>query len=366
MAAVSNAHMRAARVSLLASLGVLAPALVFAQESARVVSLLRSNTPIGVAWGAFEAATFQITEAVPAMIAALESLPRGTQHERDYAAAALLDALIQIRPVPGVPPGPPAPASVVAPYLDRWPIQTLVLLGRSGPEGDPIVVNLFESLPRKRNDSSLSPGEMWFALANLLAHRSPPGFAATLLEGIELELVVTVSDNGDDGIDSVLGGGISGTDGVAQKPPGFPPHAVYRWDSQRVGSSILSTGIRTLYYTRDVSALMQFPVSYPSGPAPTVNDRFAYLSAILGGTYHPTLEARMWHSVKWSNGVTYRTNVADKQRAIKREYDNLIKRLVSDGHLSADEAAALPLQLTTTVKDERRDRKRPLPDVSRD
>jgi hypothetical protein len=204
-------------------------------------------------------------------------------------------------------------------------------------------------------------------MANLLSRRSPPGFAATLLEGIRLELVVTLSDSDDVGIPSGLLGGFSGiADGFAQKPPGFPPHAVYRWDSQRAGSSILSTGTRTLYYTRDATALMQFPVSQPSGPPPTVKDRFEYLSAILGGTYHSTLEARMWHSVKWIDSVTYRANVAEKKREIKREYDNLIKRLLSDGRLTADQAAQLPLRLTTVVRDERRDRTRPLPDVTRD
>jgi hypothetical protein len=355
----------AAQMLLLTCVGVLVPALALAQDSSsQVLTLLRSNTPIAMAWGAFEAGTLQITEAVPAMVTALESLPPGSQLERDYVAAALLDALIQIRPVPGVPPGPQAPASVVAPYLDRWPIQTLILLGRSGPEGDRILLDLFRSLPPTKSVAAFTPADIWFALANLLVPRAPSGFAASLLQGVHVELLVTVSETGETGIEMGFAGG--GGDGIGQKPSGFPPHAVYGWDSQRAGTSVLSTGPRTLYYLRSVTADFQFPTAHPLNSLPTVKDRLAYLSAIAGGSYRSTLDARMGLGVKWTNGAAYRTSVAEKRREIQREYAGLIARLVNNGRLSADEAARLPLGLKTVIRDERSDRSRPLPQIMLD
>jgi hypothetical protein len=100
---------------------------------------------------------------------------------------------------------------------------------------------------------------------------------------------------------------------------------------------------------------------------PTDDDRFAYLSAIAGGDDgRSDLRGRMTLGVTWTNGAAYRAQVREKRRTIERMYAGLLARLVSKRRLTADEAAALPLHLTTTVKDERIDRKSPLPDVTRD
>jgi hypothetical protein len=355
----------AAPMLLLTCAGVLVPALALAQDSSsQVLTLLRSNTPVGVAWGAFEAGRFQITEAVPALIAVLDGLPSGSGHERVYVAAAVLDALAQIHSVPGVAPAVAIPSAAVVPYLDRWPIRTLILLGRGGPERDQVVLDLFRSLPLTKGAAAETPGEMWFALANLLVPRSPSGFAASLLHGLRVELLVTVSESG--GTSTELGSGISHTDGIGQKPPGFPPHAEYHWEWLPAGSSLLSTGPRSLYYSRRVTAEAQFPVSYTARLMPTGDDRVAYLSAIAGSEYRSDLGGRMVLGVRWTNGGGYRADVRKKRRAIEREYAGLLARLVSRGRLNADEAARLPLSLTTVVRDERGDRSRPLPQIPPD
>lgn len=114
----------------LASVGILIPLCAVAQEiptPSDLTARLGSSSPAVVAWAAFQAGTFQVKEVVPSLVAALESPPTGSLEERDYAAAAILDALIQIRSVRGEPRGPQAPATAVAPSFDRWPIQTLIL-----------------------------------------------------------------------------------------------------------------------------------------------------------------------------------------------------------------------------------------------
>jgi hypothetical protein len=115
----------------LATLAFFIPALALAQDppnSAELVARLRSPSRATVASAAFYARAQQVKEVVPELIAILEALPSGSQDERDYLAAAVLDALIQIRPGPGEPPGTEVPPTAVARYLDRWPIQTLIPL----------------------------------------------------------------------------------------------------------------------------------------------------------------------------------------------------------------------------------------------
>jgi hypothetical protein len=351
----------------LATVGLMAPVVALAQEppsSTELVTRLRSPSPVTVAWAAFQAGTLQVREAVPALISTLEALPAGSQSERDYIAAAVLDALIQIHPVPGEPPGLPAvPPQTVARYLDRWPIQTLVLLGRTGPERDPVVMDFFRSLPRKQGAAAFSPGQMWFALANLLAPGPPSGFAALVLRGLRLDLLVTVSDDGNSG--TGVGWASSGVaDGTGEKPDGFPPHALYRWGSAMTGDVILSTGPRTLYYSRSVSSARQFPVSHPSGPLPDADDRLTYLSATPGRP-QIDLKSRFYLHLAWSDVDTFRERVREEQQKIADQYSRALTDLMTGGHLTAEEVAALPLQLTTTVYDARTDRTLRLPEVPR-
>src|SRR5215510_5120761 len=154
--------MRLARCLLIAALCLLAATGAQAQRAPtpdEVRARLHSGTPAEVAWAAFDAGTHQIVEAVPDLVAVLDSPPAGSSLERDFLAAAVLDSLIQLKPPPGIPsPRATAPAEILERYYDRWPIQTLVLLGRNGASADATLLNL---LPSART-------ETWFAIANFL------------------------------------------------------------------------------------------------------------------------------------------------------------------------------------------------------
>jgi hypothetical protein len=363
---VSNLSM-ALRSWQLATLGFLLPVCALAQEPPTLAELmagLRSQTPATVAWAAFQAGVLQAKQTVPVLVATLEAMPAGTQNERDYLAAAVLDALVQIHPMPGEPPGIGVSPAAVAPYLDRWPIQTLVLLGRAGPERDPIVVDLFRSLPRKQSVAAMSPGEMWLALANLLVPRSPSEFAAMVLQGLRLELAVTVSDEGN--VVSCCGmlGGLGIRDGVAQKPAGFPLHAEYRWGTAMAGSVVLSAGPRRVYYSRAVSVADQFPVSFPSVFAPSPDDRLAYLMAISKQSSQFGLKSRSALALAWSDAQTFNAVVRTEQQRIADAYNGVLTQLITDGRLTDQEAATIPIRLITTVDDVRTNRTPALPDVT--
>lgn len=357
----------ALRAWQLATFGLLLPVCAVAQAPptpAELMASLRSQSPATVAWAAFQAGVLQAKQAVPALVATLEAMPAGSQHERDYLAAAVLDALVQIRPMPGEPPGIEVSPTAVAPYLDRWPIQTLVLLGRAGPERDPIVMDLFRSLPRKQGVAALSPGEMWFALANLLVPRSPSGFAARLLQGLQWELVVTLSDDGN--TLSLGGGSVSSgvADGIGQKPAGFPPHAQYRWGAAMAENVMLSAGPRSIHYSRSVSTADQFPVSYPSLLSPNANDRLAYILAISRQSNRFDLKSSSALALAWSDPESFRGRIRAEQQRIADAYDRVLTQLITDGRLTAQEASTIPIRLTTTVHDARTKRTPQLPGVT--
>jgi len=150
-----------------------------APDAAAVRTRLHSASASEAAWAAFDAGTFQIKQAVPDLIAVLDSPPAAAEHERDYLVAAILDALIQIHARPGASLLPAlAPADRPTRYYARWPVQTLILLDCVGPEAGPVLLELLHD----------ATGYPWYAFANLLLTRPQPGFAAELLKGLKLEL----------------------------------------------------------------------------------------------------------------------------------------------------------------------------------
>ncbi|MGH7552487.1 MAG: hypothetical protein ACREMQ_05615, partial [Longimicrobiales bacterium] len=161
------------------------------------------------------------------------------------------------------------------------------------------------------------------------------------------------------------GGGGGVTDGIGQKPDGFPPHALYRWGSAMAGDVILSTGPRTLYYSRSVSSARQFPVSYPSGSLPNADDRLAYVSAIVGRRAPMNLTTHSYLDLAWSDSDKFRERVRDEQQRIADQCNHVLTQLMTEGRLTAEEVATLPLQLTTTVDDARTERTPQLPEVPR-
>jgi hypothetical protein len=82
---------------------------------------LHSSDPADVAWAAFDAATFQLREVVPDLIAALESPASAQPQARDYVVAAVLDALIQLRGGARFPARTPDPSpATLQPYYNQF------------------------------------------------------------------------------------------------------------------------------------------------------------------------------------------------------------------------------------------------------
>jgi hypothetical protein len=122
-------------------------------------------------------------------------------------------------------------------------------------------------------------GLQWTAAANLLLASRPPGFAALLLSDMPLTRLIAVFDAGNGGsFAGSLSGGVS--DGIGVSPPGYPPFAMYRFESgPRTGYVVLATGPRTVYYSRTVTYQYQFGISQVCGDRP---NRAEYLAAMPG------------------------------------------------------------------------------------
>lgn len=340
---------------VIATCCLMSPALSYAQRAptaADVRARLHSTNAAEVAWAAFDAAAFQMWEVAPDLVAVLELPPAGDSLQRDYLIAAVLDALIQA----GTPIPFPAPAvafpETLERYFWRWPVQTLILLGRERDERGPILQRLLAS----------ASGESWFALANLLSSQPPvPGFAATLLRGMTVSLEVAVVDGG--GLGMASGGGMSACGGVGlvRGPTGFPPHAVYAFESGfNPGAIVLSRGPRHVYYSRRLET-RDASTTYREGP--TTKDRLVYVTALIRATdpsFTSSLRARTSVSVVWHDESSLRSAIAAQRQQISAEYERILQALMELGYLTSAEAEGLPLPLSTEIFDVRSNRDRPL------
>jgi hypothetical protein len=159
-----------------------------------------------------------------------------------------------------------------------------------------------------------------------------------------------------------IGGGGGGDGGITldRGPTGFPPHAVYTFESgDNVGAIVLSRGPRTVYYSRRLE--MRWP---SGGEGPTTDDRLAYLKVLLRTTDYSfglRIRRRTSISITWTNELALRDSIATEQKKISDEYERILQTLMDLGYLTADEANSLPLALDTQIHDRRTNPLEPLP-----
>ena len=356
---VSKCAMRPARRLLIAVLCTFWVASAQAQRAPTPDDLrgrLHSDVPAEIAWAAFDAGTYQISEVVPDLNVVLASPPAASPLEHDFLAAAVLDALIHVhRALTFQIRDATVPSTILERYYDRWPVQTLILLERNGPSADDVLLRL---LPRATD-------ETWFTIANLLLPRAPLGLAADVLRGLKLELQITVTDRGRSGGIGNEKYGFSHGDGIGEQPLGFPPHAIYGFVlAPYPGAVVLSRGPHISYYYRQVAPMRQFPISSSSNGGRTAEDQLAYLEEILRRTGSGSaLRARTSVEVPWENASKLLARVAMERKKIGDVYKRTLGQLIRSGRMTADEARALPLTLNVTVNDSRSDRRQPLPEL---
>jgi hypothetical protein len=148
--------------------------------AACALEMLASPEPATVAWGARLAAEARVVEAVPALLAAL-GRPAPASEDSLHLHAALLDALVVLD---GDAKGDLAWEDL-RPFAQGSLLPAVVvLLARRCERRPALGLQAF---------AELSPGSRaWRAVGNALARARAPGFAATLLFGLEACLDVRV------------------------------------------------------------------------------------------------------------------------------------------------------------------------------
>jgi hypothetical protein len=309
---------------------------------------LGSSDPRQVAWGAFRAAEYRIVESVPDLLKVLEAPPYGVRWDQEAMIAAVLDAAVQL--------DARLPAGVLRSYYERWPTQTLILLGQA-TDGVPVLVDLLRT----------ARGYRWYTLANLALQARAPGFAAELLSKVQftLRVRVVIEDRGS----GIGGGSFSGGvgDGIGVNPAGFPPNAFYRFEgSAGRGFVVLASGPRPVYYSRAIYYQPQFPTSYTEISGPTSSERIDYVSWLLSfqGSGRPGLRTEQTHSIQWGGPDDFVRRVSGFHDELVRSYERLVSALLRAGQLTGTEAEAIRTpRVELSVVDERLDRSQPLPAI---
>jgi hypothetical protein len=312
---------------------------------------LRSERPNEVAWGAYRAAEFRLSDLVPDLVAEIATPPTGAYVESHAVRAALLDSAVRLEAA--------VPARVLRSYWQDFPVQSAILFPRATGPRDDVLLDLLTP----------ATGFRWFAIANLLAGSRPKGFAAKILPPIHLRLSVTVSEEGNVW-SGVGGGGSVGVGcGIGVNPAGFPPLATYRFEGGPwPGYVVLSTGPQNVYYSRRVSYGWQFGVSENSRESPTDLERLRYVQSYAFPGQDMVDRVRQigerHESIRWEGGDALRRRLEHLRTEMLQNYRGFLARLVTAGGLTEADATSLAQPpIDVRVVDSRKDRSHPLPAI---
>ena len=341
---------------------------------------LQSPDPNSVAWGAFNAGTYQLEALLPELTAALLHPPDASDQERHAMISALLEAAIQLRR--------PLPWDALIPYLKMSPVQTAILMPQTTG-----------ALPAKAllDAMTSSSGGEWVAIANFLLLRQPAGLAAEFLRDLRLVLTVSVTSGQSAGIGSGFGGGV-GRDRMQLIPAGYPPSVSYEfrysdYEFIRPRRSLLSGGPRPVFFIRTPCSRTQCWLEQPDDSRVSARARLTYLAALLSSPAPPVRDDRIaneialtWRdsgdfragrssspfgvnaeeslSVIWKDAADLRARVATRRTEIVQRYHMILDRLYSRKLLTLEERELRnEVAIVVTLYDERADKSEPLPPI---
>jgi hypothetical protein len=295
-------------------------------ECGKVRSLLESSDSKEQAWGAWLAGQSQYCEdTIPLLQQIIKKRLTGTDWRTDgFSLDAALDALIQLDYAK-------IPTDLISLIYEKSPVQALVLISKLDRGGDAFLLDL----------AANEKGNNWFAAANMLLKRRTAGTASLLLNNLEIEAVIVISEDGltsEGGINLAASTG----DSLSGDARGYPPLAYYYLtNAAGSGNIVLAPGPKTIYYRRNMMRLGSSPAGpthYMDGPLPA--DRLQYISSLLGNLQELPLRATEYRSHKWRGQSALDSEINDFKKDILRRYSELIQMLVSEKLLTPEEASA--------------------------
>lgn len=306
---------------------------------AEITRLIASDVLADQAWGAWFAAQARAEPLIPALQSLARRHPSSSTWPAPAVTGAALDALVQI--------GARLPAGWSRDFLNRWPVESLILMSRASDDAGGVLVEITRT----------QTGYPWLAAANLALPRRTPGLAASLLSNVDINATVFVTTNKDARYETggSMGGGVA--DGGIGRLPGFPPVTYYAMTTAGTsGAIIVAAGPIPIYAERRVSAPGETALtSSQFEEVPTTRHRLQYAAALLDmqSMQLPvqSLEAR---TVVWTNQAVLDAAVAAFKADILERFAGLVRRLVSGGLMTKEEAAALPApKVTVEIRDAR-------------
>lgn len=318
-----------------------------------VTSRLASQNPATVAWGAHLAAKHRVGAAVPEIKRALARFApddAATEATRELVALALLDALVQN--------GAPATAEELAPFWSgptRAP--AYVLLGRDGKANAALYLADYERL-----DENGARGP-WLAAGALLAGWRDPGLVTRILDRLEYQLSVQVTEPGSGrrAGGGMIGGGFT-VAAPLQVPDDFPPTALYELVATPVpGDQLFLAGVDAVHVRRVVATGRAVSTGHrePIAAHTRQATRVRWLAEAMQcgvhelGSFVPAVE------LEWRDAATLRADVARTKAELDAKFAALQHRCREQ---SLDRAAApRPVRIRTRVVDLRERDRSPLP-----
>lgn len=310
-----------------------------AVEMTTVSSLLSSENPAQLAWGAHLAGNYQLTGFAPDLLRLAVSTDWGVR-------MTALDSIIRVEL--------DVPEQTLRRIADTNMDELLIILARTRAK-TPAAYNRLavDLLTRELRD------DHWVALNSILLSRPPAGFAARLIQDWSIHTTLLITDPGEDtafGFGSSIGTGCFGP----STPPGFPLILAYAiQETPRPGDIVLTSGPHPVgYYRHDPS----------SGTVKGVDRdeyRWDYLASLAG--INESGARSMWfkmsqQSISWKNETKYRTDAQEILHYIERTIVDLKSGLVRLKLLTSEESATLLPKLDVAVRDLRKHSAGPLPE----
>lgn len=324
------------------------------QSTAYINNWLASQDPRLHAWAAFWILRDGQSQFLPQLQSLIESYsPIGepipsTFRDQHDAILVALDALIQLG---GIVP-PDAAASLVS----EFPVQSMILLSRNGPDATAELLTIFRSVP----DSKMT----WLAAGNLLLQNRASGFAGAVLGTMTVHATVRIIDT-ERGVAEGWGGSCASSSPETRS--GWPQTGHYSFANSdsgvTSGSILLANGPDPVYFNRLVDASYGVQaegcgatVRFPDGM------REHFLRALLyASADKPPLSSSPMQTIVWRGDTQFlnelRAFIESEQKAFARTGQDLIAAHL----LTAEEAAASVPHLEIRLSDDREDKSAAIP-----
>ena len=316
---------------------------------------LTSGVPRDVAWAAYNIGVQKRFDMVPKLVRLVAAFEAGATVEQARVSAeaavieAVADALIRL--------DAKVPAEVVMHLYPRFPAQTIILLSRAPDNSGPLIQIFRETKSR----------DLWLAAGNLLAVHSPPGFVRTLLSGavtnFSFRVVWTRPED-----EAAEGGGCAG-DYMMTHDEHFrdwPKARMYRINHGENARNVFASGIHPIGFswwetTDYVDAWGDGDCSEWAGKY----WRTGLIAQLLGVTMSDLqVEPTVADVILFTSPAAFEERVRRAIELKSRAFGDVVGTFVERGDLTTEDSAALHLQCTIEVVDERPLPRADLPNVA--